>query len=87
MDNKTVVNILNANITKTMGCTDIGVVGYIASIGAFILGDKKIKCVELLMSEELYKNSGVRTTSRGEKSESREKRGFEAKTFFGLRRQ
>jgi L-cysteine desulfidase len=40
-----------------MGCTDIGVVGYIASIGAYILRNSKIKSVDLLMSEELYKNS------------------------------
>jgi len=52
-----VKKILEKNITKTMGCTDIGVVGYIASIGAYILRDKKIKSVDLLMSEELYKNS------------------------------
>ncbi len=57
MDNIFAERILHANITKTMGCTDIGVVGYIASIGAYILRHKKIKCVELLMSEELYKNS------------------------------
>ncbi len=56
--NKTQVErLLNANLTKTMGCTDIGVVGYIASIGAYILRNKKIKSVNLVMSEELYKNS------------------------------
>lgn len=49
--------ILDSNLTKTMGCTDIGVVGYIASIGAYILRNSKIKKVKLLMSEELYKNS------------------------------
>ena len=57
MDNFTANKILNANMTKTMGCTDIGVVGYIASIGAYILRNKKIKSVKLLMSEELYKNA------------------------------
>lgn len=57
MDNKQAVKLLNANLTKTMGCTDIGVVGYIASIGAYILRNDKIKSVSLLMSEELYKNS------------------------------
>ena len=57
MNHKIAKEILDKNITKTMGCTDIGVVGYIASIGAYILKDKKIKSVELLMSEELYKNS------------------------------
>lgn len=57
MNNQTAVKLLNANISKTMGCTDIGVVGYIASIGAYTLRDKKIKRVDLLMSEELYKNS------------------------------
>ena len=40
-----------------MGCTDIGVVGYIASIGAYILRNEKIKSVNLVMSEELYKNA------------------------------
>ncbi len=49
--------ILNANITKTMGCTDIGVVGYIASIAAYILRNSTINSVKLIMSEELYKNS------------------------------
>ena len=57
MDNFTAKKILDGNMTKTMGCTDIGVVGYIASIGAYILRNKKIKSVKLLMSEELYKNS------------------------------
>ncbi len=57
MERAQVERILNANLTKTMGCTDIGVVGYIASIGAYILRDKKIKSVNLIMSEELYKNS------------------------------
>lgn len=52
-----VIKLLERNITKTMGCTDIGVVGYIASIGAYALRDKTIKSVDLLMSEELYKNS------------------------------
>jgi len=57
MDSVKASQLLNANISKTMGCTDIGVVGYIASIGAYILRNKKIDSVELLMSEELYKNS------------------------------
>ncbi len=57
MDNYTAKRILNANMTKTMGCTDIGVVGYIASIGAYILRNSKIKTVSLCMSEELYKNA------------------------------
>ena len=57
MDNFTAKKLLDSNMTKTMGCTDIGVVGYIASIGAYILRHKKIKSVDLLMSEELYKNS------------------------------
>lgn len=57
MDQYTAKKILDSNLTKTMGCTDIGVVGYIASIGAYILRNKTIKSVELLMSEELYKNS------------------------------
>lgn len=57
MDNQTAKRILDANITKTMGCTDIGVVGYIASIGAYILRNSTIKSVDLIMSEELYKNS------------------------------
>lgn len=57
MDSFTAKRILDGNMTKTMGCTDIGVVGYIASIGAYILRNKKIKTVSLLMSEELYKNS------------------------------
>lgn len=57
MDSYTVQKLLNANITKTMGCTDIGVVGYIASLGAYALRNNKIKSVELIMSEELYKNS------------------------------
>ena len=57
MDKAQVERLLNANLTKTMGCTDIGVVGYIASIGAYILRNEKIKSVKLVMSEELYKNS------------------------------
>ncbi|AIO19596.1 Serine dehydratase alpha chain [Candidatus Izimaplasma bacterium HR1] len=57
MDSYTAKKILDSNLTKTMGCTDIGVVGYIASIGAYILRNKKIKSVDLVMSEELYKNS------------------------------
>lgn len=57
MDNMTAQRILQGNLTKTMGCTDIGVVGYIASIGAYILRNSKIKSIDLLMSEELYKNS------------------------------
>ena len=57
MDKAQAERLLNANLTKTMGCTDIGVVGYIASIGAYILRNKKIKSVKLVMSEELYKNS------------------------------
>lgn len=57
MDNVTAQRILQGNLTKTMGCTDIGVVGYIASIGAYILRNSKIKTIDLLMSEELYKNS------------------------------
>lgn len=57
MNEEKVIRLLHNNITKTMGCTDIGVVGYIASIGAYTLRNKKIKRVDLLMSEELYKNS------------------------------
>lgn len=57
MNKTTAKKILDSNLTKTMGCTDIGVVGYIASIGAYILRNSKIKTVDLLMSEELYKNS------------------------------
>lgn len=57
MDISFVQKLLSKNITKTMGCTDIGVVGYIASIGAYALRNKRIKDVHLLMSEELYKNS------------------------------
>jgi len=57
LDNFTAKRILESNLTKTMGCTDIGVVGYIASIGAYILRHSKIKTIDLLMSEELYKNS------------------------------
>lgn len=49
--------ILDGNMTKTMGCTDIGVVGYIASIGAYLLRNETIQSVDLVMSEELYKNS------------------------------
>ncbi len=57
MDNAMVKRLLEGNLTKTMGCTDIGVVGYIASIGAYILRNSKIKSIDLIMSEELYKNS------------------------------
>lgn len=57
LDNFTAKRILESNLTKTMGCTDIGVVGYIASIGAYILRNSKIKSIDLIMSEELYKNS------------------------------
>jgi len=57
MNKSEVLELLDRNITKTMGCTDIGVVGYIASIGAYVLKDKKIRTVDLVMSEELYKNS------------------------------
>lgn len=57
MDTQKAKRILDGNITKTMGCTDIGVVGYIASIGAYILRNSTIDSVELTMSEELYKNS------------------------------
>ena len=57
VDIQKAISILNANISKTMGCTDIGVVGYIASIGAYTLRNKKIRSVHLIMSEELYKNS------------------------------
>ncbi len=57
MDTIKARQILDNNLTKTMGCTDIGVVGYIASIGAYILRNSKIKTVDLVMSEELYKNS------------------------------
>jgi L-cysteine desulfidase len=57
MDLYTAKRILDSNMTKTMGCTDIGVVGYIASIGAYILRNSTIKSVDLVMSEELYKNS------------------------------
>lgn len=57
MDSLKAKKILDSNLTKTMGCTDIGVVGYIASIGAYILRNSKIKSVDLIMSEELYKNS------------------------------
>ncbi len=57
MDSKIVQKLLKYNVSKTMGCTDIGVVGYIASLGAYALRKKKIKSVHLLMSEELYKNS------------------------------
>jgi len=57
LDKAQVERLLHANLTKTMGCTDIGVVGYIASIGAYILRNKRIKSVKLVMSEELYKNS------------------------------
>ncbi|MCF7926343.1 MAG: L-serine ammonia-lyase, iron-sulfur-dependent, subunit alpha [Candidatus Izimaplasma sp.] len=54
---KKIQRILNGNISKTMGCTDIGVVGYISSLGAYTLRHDKIKKVTLSMSEELYKNS------------------------------
>ncbi|MBI9009915.1 MAG: serine dehydratase subunit alpha family protein [Tenericutes bacterium] len=57
MDNFTARRLLDSNMTKTMGCTDIGVVGYIASIGAYILRNSVIKSVKLVMSEELYKNA------------------------------
>ncbi|MFK5883628.1 MAG: L-serine ammonia-lyase, iron-sulfur-dependent, subunit alpha [Candidatus Izemoplasma sp.] len=57
MDLKKAKKIVEANLTKTMGCTDIGVVGYIASIGSYVLRDKKIESVTLNMSEELYKNA------------------------------
>jgi L-cysteine desulfidase len=57
MDQTTAARILAGNMTKTMGCTDIGVVGYIASIGAYVLRNRTIQTVELVMSEELYKNS------------------------------
>jgi len=57
MNKELVLKLLESNITKTMGCTDIGVVGYIASIGAYALRNQRIKSVDLLMSEELYKNS------------------------------
>jgi L-cysteine desulfidase len=42
---------------KTISCTDIGVVGYITSISAYILRNTKIKSADLLMSKKLYKNS------------------------------
>jgi L-cysteine desulfidase len=57
MKKELVLKLLESNITKTMGCTDIGVVGYIASIGAYALRNSTIKSVDLVMSEELYKNS------------------------------
>jgi len=57
LDTYTAKRILDSNLTKTMGCTDIGVVGYIASIGAYLLRNKVAKSVDLIMSEELYKNS------------------------------
>jgi L-cysteine desulfidase len=57
MNNTMVKSLLKQNITKTIGCTDIGVVGYIASIGADIVGHRDIKSIHLLMSDELYKNS------------------------------
>ncbi len=57
MDKDTVKQLIERNITKTIGCTDIGIVGYIASIGAYILRYSKIKSIHLLMSDELYKNS------------------------------
>jgi len=57
LDKHQAAHLLSSNLTKTMGCTDIGVVGYIASIGAYTLRNKVIKSVSLLMSEELYKNS------------------------------
>lgn len=57
MDQTTAERILAGNMTKTMGCTDIGVVGYIASIGAYLLRNRTIQSVDLVMSEELYKNS------------------------------
>jgi len=57
LETETVKKIVSANLTKTMGCTDIGVVGYIASIGSYVLKGNKIKRVNLVMSEELYKNA------------------------------
>ena len=51
MNKSEVLELLDRNITKTMGCTDIGVVGYIASIGAYVLKDKKISDLELKISE------------------------------------
>ncbi|PKK93092.1 MAG: hypothetical protein CVV61_06415 [Tenericutes bacterium HGW-Tenericutes-6] len=57
MDRITVEKLIKRNIQKTIGCTDIGVVGYIASIGAYVLRHKKINKIDLLMSDELYKNS------------------------------
>jgi L-cysteine desulfidase len=57
MNTTMVKSLLKQNITKTIGCTDIGVVGYIASIGADIVGHRDIKSIHLLMSDELYKNS------------------------------
>lgn len=57
MDRIIVEKLIKRNIQKTIGCTDIGVVGYIASIGAYVLRHKKIKKIDLLMSDELYKNS------------------------------
>ncbi len=45
LDKRQVAQLLKTNITKTMGCTDIGVVGYIASIGAYTLRNTEIKSV------------------------------------------
>lgn len=57
MDHHIVKDLIKHHIAKTIGCTDIGVVGYIASIGAHILKNKTIKDIHLMMSDELYKNS------------------------------
>ncbi|MDI6453187.1 L-serine ammonia-lyase, iron-sulfur-dependent, subunit alpha [Peloplasma aerotolerans] len=57
MNQVTAKKILESNIARTIGCTDIGVVGYIASIGAYILRNQKIHSIHLTMSDELYKNS------------------------------
>jgi L-cysteine desulfidase len=57
LDKHKVKKLIETHIAKTIGCTDIGVVGYIASIGAYVLRHKKIKNIHLLMSDELYKNS------------------------------
>ena len=51
LDKIQVERLLNANLIKTMGCTDIGVVGYIALIGAYILRNRRIKSVKLIISE------------------------------------
>jgi L-cysteine desulfidase len=57
MNQNIVKTLVERHITKTIGCTDIGVVGFIASIGAYVLRHKKIQSIHLLMSDELYKNS------------------------------